>query len=88
MRSPREDHGVARRANTILLLDGEKPFQIIAEFLYLDEDTIRGCYKSYREADWDALSIDGWKGGVSRLTAIKEAELCHWLDGCILPLNS
>ena len=27
------------------------------------------------------FSIDGWKGGVSRLTAIQEAELCHWLDG-------
>jgi transposase len=81
VRSQREDHGVARRANAILLLDDGKSCQVIAEFLYLDDDTIRGWYKTYREAGWDALSIDGWKGGVSRLTAIQEAELCDWLDG-------
>ena len=42
MRSQREDHGVARRANAILLLDDGKSCQVIAEFLYLDDDTIRG----------------------------------------------
>ena len=36
VRSQREDHGVARRANAILLLDDGKPCQVIAEFLYLD----------------------------------------------------
>ena len=81
VRSQREDHGVARRANAILLLDDGKPRPAIAEFLYLDDDTIRGWYKTYCEAGWDALSIDGWKGGVSRLTAIQEAELCDWLVG-------
>ena len=81
VRSQREDHGVARRANAILLLDDGKSCQVIAEFLYLDDDTIRSWYKTYHEAGWDALSIDGWKGGVSRLTAIQEAELCDWLDG-------
>jgi transposase len=70
-----------RRANAILLLDDGKSCQVIAEFLYLDDDTIRSWYKTYHEAGWDALSIDGWKGGVSRLTAIQEAELCDWLDG-------
>ncbi len=42
MRSHRADHGVARRANAILLLDDGKSCQAIAEFLYLDDDTIRG----------------------------------------------
>ena len=81
VRSQRDDHGVARRANAILLLDDGKCCRVIAEFIYLDDDTIRGCYKSYREAGWDGLSIDGWKGGTSRLAAIQEAELCDWLDG-------
>lgn len=75
MRSQREDHGVARRANAILLLDDGKSCQVIAEFLYLDDDTIRGWHRTYREAGWEALSIDGWKGGTSRLTATQEAEL-------------
>ena len=81
VRSHREDHGVARRANAILLLDDGESCAQIAKFLYLDDDTIRGWYKTYREAGWGALSIDGWKGGASRLTAVQEAKLCDWLDG-------
>ena len=80
-RSQREDHGVARRANAILLLDDGKSCQEIAEFLYLDDDTIRGWYKTYRDDGWDALSVDGWKGGQSRMTSEQETELCRWLDG-------
>ena len=81
VRSQREDHGIARRANAILLLDDGKSCQVIAEFLYLDDDTIRGWYKTYREGGWDGLSIDGWKGGQSRLTVTQEGALFDWLDG-------
>ena len=42
VRSQQEDHGIARRANAILLLDDGKSCQLIAEFLYLDDDTICG----------------------------------------------
>ncbi len=55
--------GIARRANAILLLDDGESCVQIAKFLYLDDDTIRGWYKTYREGGWDALSTDGWKGG-------------------------
>ena len=64
VRRQREDHGIARRANAILLLDDGKSCQAIAEFLYLDDDTIRGCYKTY----WEELALDGWKGGHSQMT--------------------
>ena len=77
-RSHREDHGVARRANAILLLDDGKLCQTIADFLYLDDDTIRGWHKTYREAGWDGLSVDDWKGGQARMTPAQEAELCAW----------
>ena len=80
MRSHREDHGVARRANAILLLDDGENCMQIAKFLYLDDDTIRGWHKTYREGGWDALSTDGWKGGQSRMASAQEAELCAWLD--------
>ena len=63
MRGRREDHGVARRADAILLLDDGKSCRVIAEFLYLDDDTIRGWHQTTRESGWDALSVDGWKGG-------------------------
>ena len=81
VRSQREDHGIARRANAILLLDDGKSCQVIAEFLYLDDDTIRGWNKPCCEGGWDGLSVDGWQGGKSRLTVSQEAELCAWLDG-------
>ena len=42
LRRHREEYGIARRANAILLLDKGKPCAEIAEFLYLDDDTIRG----------------------------------------------
>ena len=81
VRSQREDHGIARRANALLLLDDGKSCQVIAEFLYLDDDTVRGWHKTYRENGWDALAVDGWKGGQSRMAADQEAALCDWLDG-------
>ena len=81
VRSQREDHGVARRANAMLLLDDGESCVQIAKFLYLDDDTIRGWYKTYRSHGWDALSVDGWKGGQSRLTPSQKAKLCDWLDG-------
>jgi len=58
VRRQREDHGIARRANAILLLDDGESCAQIAKFLYLDDDTIRGWYKNYRQDGWDAL---GWK---------------------------
>ena len=76
VRSHREDHGVARRANAILLLDDGESCAQIAKFLYLDDDTIRGWCKTYRESSWDALSTDGWKRGQSRMTSAQEAALC------------
>jgi hypothetical protein len=44
-----EDHGIARRANAILLLDRGKSCAQIAAFLYLDDDTIRGRHKAFIE---------------------------------------
>jgi len=80
VRRQREDHGIARRANAILLLDDGKSCQEISEFLYLDDDTICGWYKTYREDGWDGLALNGWKGGHSQMTQAHEAALCAWLD--------
>ena len=45
VRRQREDHGIARRANAILLLDDGESCVRIAKSLYLDDDAIRGWYK-------------------------------------------
>ena len=55
-----EDHGIARRANAILLLDDGESCARIAKFLYMDDDTIRGWHKTYLQDGWDALAYDGW----------------------------
>ena len=80
VRSQREDHGGARRVNAILLLDDGISCQVIAEFLHLDDDTIRSWHKTYRESGRDALAFDGQKGGQSRMSAHQEATLCGWLN--------
>jgi hypothetical protein len=52
---PRQDQ-IARRANALLLLEDGKSCQVIAEFLYLDDDIVRGWHKTYRENGWDAVA--------------------------------
>ena len=77
--SQREGHGVARRANAILLLDDGKSCQWIAEFPYLADDTLRGWHRNWRESVWEALAVDGWKGGQSGTAPAQDAALCTWL---------
>ena len=76
----REDHGVARRANALLLLDDGKSCVEIAQVLYLDDDTVRGWHKQYLAEGWDAVAYDGWKGGQSRMPVAQQVVLCAWLE--------
>jgi transposase len=76
----REDHGVARRANALLLLDDGKSCVEIAQVLYLDDDTVRGWHKQYLAEGWDCVAYDGWKGGHSRLSVAQEVTLSAWLE--------
>ena len=45
----------------------------------MDDDTICGWYKTYREGGRDALATDGWQGGQSRMPSAREGKLCVWL---------
>ena len=64
----REDHGVARRANALLLLDDRMSCSQIAKVLFLDDDMVRSWHKQYLAEDWEAVAFDGWQGGQSRMT--------------------
>ena len=66
----RSDHGIARRANALLLLDDGESCVRVAKVLYLDDDTIRNWFKQYQSEGWDGVADDGWKGGQSRMTAV------------------
>jgi transposase len=71
----REDHGVARRANALLLLHEGMSCSQIAKVLFLDDDTVRSWHKQYLAEDWEAVAYDGWKHGQSRMTTAQEVNL-------------
>jgi transposase len=81
VRRPSEDHGVARRANAILLLDDGWSCVEAGKALYLDDDTIRNWHKHYMSGGWDELEMFDWKGGMPHLNAAQSKQLCTWLEG-------
>lgn len=76
-----EEHGIARRANALLLLDDGKSCTEIAKVLYLDDDTVRSWHKQYLQGGWDLVVFNDWQGGASFMTAKQEAGLTTWLEG-------
>ncbi len=61
--APERSHGVARRANAVLLLDDGVSCAEVARVLYLDDDTVRTWFKRYRRAVWRYLISLGLRIG-------------------------
>lgn len=80
VRRPSEKHGVARRANAILLLDDGWTCEDVARALYLDDDTVRGWHKAFTTDGAAALRAFGWKGSAGKLSRCQEAELVETLS--------
>ena len=72
------EHRVARRANAILLLDRGWGCEKVSDALLLDDDTIRGWFRIYREGGVDALETFDFAGGQRALTAEQLALLKAW----------
>ena len=75
MRHPSEMHGVARRANAILLLDDGWNCAKVAEALYLDDDTVRTWFKRYQAGGLDEMKVFDWKGRSGDLSRERMAAL-------------
>ena len=88
VRRPTERHGIARRANAMLLLDDGLRCEEVARVLYLDDDTIRGWRDRYRREGARALRVFGWKGGQRRLLPAQEAALVATLDAEFFPTTA
>lgn len=73
-----EEHRVARRANAILLLDRGWDCEKVSDALLLDDDTIRGWFKIYREGGIDALATFDLAGGHCALNVEQRAQLKAW----------
>lgn len=75
IRHPSESHGVARRANAILLLDKGWSCADVSEALYLDDDTVRSWLKRYRTGGLDEMTLFDWHGRPGHLSGAQEAGL-------------
>jgi transposase len=80
VRRPTEKHGVARRANAILLLDDGWSCEDVARALFIDDDTVRGWHKAFTTEGMQALRRFGWKGSPGKLSRRQEAELAETLS--------
>ncbi len=58
-KSQRENHGVGRRANALVLLDDGENFAYIAKCLLLDDETVRRWHKQYLSGGWEDVAHDG-----------------------------
>src|SRR5690606_25148701 len=57
VRRPSERHGIARRANAMLLLDDGLSYEAVARVLYLDDDTVPGWRERFRREGLCALGL-------------------------------
>ena len=80
-----EAHGVARRANALLLLDDGLSCEQVAQVLYVDDDTVRSWHKAYAEDGAGSVSLFGWKGSSGSLSECQEVELIATLSATIYP---
>jgi len=73
------EHRVARRANALVLLDRGKSCEEVAEFLLLDDDTVRTWYSLFGAAGVDGLSDFKGGGSAGQLTEAQRADLKAWV---------
>ena len=81
MRHPSETHGVARRANAILLLDDGWNCAKVAEAIYLDDDTVWTWFKRYQAGGLDEIEGFDWKGRSRLPSRERMAERRGWRTG-------
>jgi transposase len=70
----------ADRIRVILLLDDNKTYRNISEYLFLDDGTIANYKKRYREGGLEGLIIDNYSTRRTKLDQVEERELINDLD--------
>jgi transposase len=80
VRRTSETHGVARRANAILLLDDGLSCEAVAKVLYIDDDTVRGWYERWASGGETALKTFDFKGAKRSLDPEQEKALVEDLS--------
>ncbi len=73
------EHRLARRANSLVLLDRGMSCEDIGSVLLLDDDTVRTWYQLYMEEGIEGLAGFGYEGSACHLSAIQQEELQAWV---------
>jgi transposase len=73
------EHRLARRANSLVLLDRGMSCEDVGSVLLLDDDTIRSWYRLYMEAGIEGLAGFSHEGSSGHLNATQQAELQAWV---------
>ena len=69
---------IARRANTIILLDKGWTYAEVAEAFLLDDDTPRAWHRLYEDQGLTGLVVYRFTGGRSHLSTAQEAAVFEW----------
>jgi transposase len=88
VRRPSGQHGPARRAHAILLLDDGLAVPEVARVLYIDDDTVYQWHQRWTSGGVGHLTDFGWKGSLSRLSTPQEVELVKALMGRVFTSTS
>lgn len=81
VRSQTETHGVARRANALLLLDEGLTFEAVCRHLYLDDGTVREWHRRYQRGGIAAALAVEFRGGApAALEVAQQEQLKAWLS--------
>jgi len=80
-------HGLARRANAIVLLDKGMSCADVAAVLLIDDDTVRRWHGLYTSGGVAELKRSGYEGSECRLSDAQQSELKAWV-GKTLPRSS
>ena len=72
-------HGLARRANAIVLLDNGMSCEAVAQVLLIDDDTVRRWYGMYQLGGLGALARVNYEGSECRLSEEQQSALKAWI---------
>lgn len=80
VRAQSGSHGVARRANAILLLNKGWSFEAVADALFINDSSVRALHTSFTIGGVEALAKFDWCGGSSHLSVDRQAQLSDFVD--------
>lgn len=72
-------HGLARRANAIILLDRGMSCEEVARVLLIDDDTVRNWHRLYQDDGLAGIARLGYEGSDCRLNEGQQTELKSWI---------